>query len=314
MSSVFFSYSHKDEEQRNELEVHLAVLKRQGIIDAWYDRRILAGDEFGNVISENLEVADIILLLVSPYFLASKYCYEIEMTRAMERHEAGKTRVIPVILEPCDWHSAPFGKLVAIPTDGKPVSKHPNRHDAYLEITQAIRTIAERTMSPSPAPPKTRSVATAAPVVADARSSNLRVKKSFTDHDRDTFRESSFEYIAKFFENSLVELEKRNEGITTKFRRINANHFTAAIYRDGKSVGQCGIRLDMGMMKQIAFSFEAQSTNSYNESLSVGADEQALFLKSQGMSRMTGGGGSEKLTQQGGAEIFWSLLIEPLQR
>src|ERR1044072_2186300 len=100
MAVAFFSYSHRDEALRDELEVHLATLKRQGLIEAWHDRRITAGDDFAGVISEHLERADIILLLVSPYFLNSNYCYDVEMTRALERHREKTARVIPVILQP----------------------------------------------------------------------------------------------------------------------------------------------------------------------------------------------------------------------
>lgn len=90
MAVVFFSYTHRDESMRNELEVHLTMLKRQGLIEAWHDRRIVAGNDFDRSISAHLESADIILLLVSPHFLASDYCYDREMTRAMERHECAK--------------------------------------------------------------------------------------------------------------------------------------------------------------------------------------------------------------------------------
>src|SRR5262249_6285750 len=119
MATLFFSYSHRDEDLRDELETHLAALKRQGVIETWHDRRIGAGQEVDNTISEHLEDADIILLLVSPYFIASDYCYDVEMARAMERHDAKLARVIPVILHPCDWHNLPFGKLLATPKDGK---------------------------------------------------------------------------------------------------------------------------------------------------------------------------------------------------
>jgi hypothetical protein len=119
MASIFFSYSHKDETLRDELEKHLAMLRREGAITAWHDRRIAAGENFGNAIDEALESAGIILLLVSSDFLSSDYCYSVEMKRALERHERGEATVIPIILRPCDWHSAPFGKLLALPTDGK---------------------------------------------------------------------------------------------------------------------------------------------------------------------------------------------------
>lgn len=112
MASVFFSYSHKDEALRDQLESHLALLKNQGLIDAWYDRRIVAGDEVDDAIFSKLESADIVLLLVSSDFISSPYCYSREMMRAMERHEASEARVIPVILRHCVWQGAPFGKLM----------------------------------------------------------------------------------------------------------------------------------------------------------------------------------------------------------
>ncbi len=139
MITLFFSYSHRDETLRDELEIQLAALKRQGVIETWHDRRIGAGKEFAGAISDSLERADIILLLVSPYFISSDYCYDVEMKRAMERHGAGEARVIPVILHPCDWHATPFGKLLAVPRDGKPVSMYANQHEAFLEVARAVR-------------------------------------------------------------------------------------------------------------------------------------------------------------------------------
>src|SRR5262249_54148473 len=118
---IFYSYSHKDEDLRNELEKHLSVLKRNGVIAAWHDRRIVPGAEWRGEIDKHLEASNVSLLLVSSDFLASDYCYEIEMKRAMERHAQGTARVIPIILRMCDWHDAPFGKLQALPKDGKPI-------------------------------------------------------------------------------------------------------------------------------------------------------------------------------------------------
>ena len=139
MNTIFLSYSHRDEELRNELEIHLQALQRQGLIETWHDRRIAAGDDVHHSISAQLETASIILLLVSPYFIASDYCYDVEMKRALELNSANQARVIPVILEPCVWHDLPFGGLLATPTDGKPVSKHANLHDAFVDIVNAIR-------------------------------------------------------------------------------------------------------------------------------------------------------------------------------
>lgn len=99
---VFFAYSHKDESLRDELETHLSILRRGGVISSWHDRRISAGREWVGEIDSHLNRADIILLLVSSDFIASDYCYKKEMARAIERHDRGEARVIPVILRECD--------------------------------------------------------------------------------------------------------------------------------------------------------------------------------------------------------------------
>uniref|UniRef100_A0A1X7T833 TIR domain-containing protein n=1 Tax=Amphimedon queenslandica TaxID=400682 RepID=A0A1X7T833_AMPQE len=114
MTTIFISYSHSDEKMWKELEKHLSTLRRQGVINTWYDRLIGPGEDIHGQINDHLNSADIILLLVSADFLASDYCYDIEMKRAIERHNKGEARVIPVILRPCDWHGAPFGRLNAV--------------------------------------------------------------------------------------------------------------------------------------------------------------------------------------------------------
>ncbi|WP_414576432.1 TIR domain-containing protein [Anabaena sp. CCY 9402-a] len=140
---VFFSYSHKDEALRDELATHLSMMKRQGVIEAWHDREISAGREWANAIDDNLDIADIILLLVSANFLASDYCYDKEMMRAMERHDAREARVIPIILKPSDWSGAPFSKLQALPKNAKPVTKWADQDDAFLNVAQGIRRVVE---------------------------------------------------------------------------------------------------------------------------------------------------------------------------
>lgn len=144
---VFFSYAHEDEELRVEMEKHLTILKREGIIRSWHDRDIKAGDEWKKVIDEHLETARIILLLVSADFLASDYAYEVEMKRALERHENGEARVIPVILRPVEWQGAPFSKLQALPRDARPVTSWANRDEAFRSVAEGIRRVVTE---PSP--------------------------------------------------------------------------------------------------------------------------------------------------------------------
>jgi len=316
MVELFFSYSHKDESIRDELETHLVMLKRQGVIDTWHDRRIVAGDEFDGQISERLESADIILLLVSPYFLASNYCYDVELKRAMERHDEGSARVIPVIVDPCDWLSTPFGKLLAMPRDGKPISKFPNMHDAFLEVTNAVR----RAVAPPAATttPESKSLVAgqeATLVPEQPRSSNLRVKKKFSERDKDKYREETFQYIASFFEGSLSELQSRNESIETAFKQIDGNTFTATIYENGTIRSECSISLSKSFGgNSIVYSSDTSSRgNSFNNMLSVVDDGTTLGWST---SMMFGhrDGSDGQLTQAGAAEAFWSTLIAPLQR
>jgi CheY-like chemotaxis protein len=140
---VLFSYSHKDEKMRDRLDAHLAGLRNMGIIHSWHDRKITAGSPFDESIDAQLERADLILLLISADFLNSEYCYRKEMQHALARHKSGKARVIPVILRPVDWEKSPFAHLMAVPLDGKPITRWTNRDAGYLSAAREIRRVAE---------------------------------------------------------------------------------------------------------------------------------------------------------------------------
>ncbi|MCB2358673.1 toll/interleukin-1 receptor domain-containing protein [Clostridium estertheticum] len=135
---VFLSYSHKDEEMKTILDIHLSMLKRNDIIETWNDRCITVGSELEEEILSNLENADIILLLVSPYFLASNYCYDKEMNIALNRHENGNALVIPIILKACDWLNSPLKKLTVTPKDGKFIKGWTDEDEAYFQVKQDI--------------------------------------------------------------------------------------------------------------------------------------------------------------------------------
>ncbi|HLM74961.1 MAG TPA: TIR domain-containing protein, partial [Polyangiaceae bacterium] len=140
---LFYSYSHKDEALRDELETHLAILQRQGLIAPWHDRCIEPGTDWAGAVDSNLEEADIILLLVSADFIASPYCYEKEMLRALERHHANQARVIPIILRATDFKGAPFEEIQALPKDAKPVTEWKNRDKAWTDVARGIRLAVE---------------------------------------------------------------------------------------------------------------------------------------------------------------------------
>ncbi len=140
---LFYCYAHKDKARRDTLDKHLSLLKRQKLIEIWYDGEIGAGMTWEDEIDKHLSSADIVLLLVSAAFLASDYCYGKEMKRALQRHGEGTARVVPIILEPADWEGAPFGKLQVLPTGVKPVAHWGGPADAYTDIAKGLRRVVE---------------------------------------------------------------------------------------------------------------------------------------------------------------------------
>lgn len=321
---VFFSYSHDDEQHRNQIEKHLALLRRQGLIETWHDRHIPAGGELDDNIDQQINTADIILLLVSASFIASSYCYSREMTRALERHAVGDVRVVPIIVRDCDWHSAPFGMLKAVPTDGKPIVSWTNFDAAYTDVAKEIRRLVDSasgsggTVAAKPEALQTHS-APFPPASVDSgtlptpRSGNLRVRREFSDRDKAQFQQEAFEFMVRYFENSIAELSARNADIQGEFRRMDAHTFHVILYRHGKQVSACAVHIDQGGLlgSGIRYSWDLGRTNSFNEQLTVAHDDQSMFLSSMGMATMSGR--AESLTHEGGAELYWSMLMRPMQ-
>jgi tetratricopeptide (TPR) repeat protein len=139
--SLFYAYAPEDEQFCADLDKHLAAMKRLGWVRTWYDRDIKAGQMWEDEINRHLSTADIILLLVSADFLASDYCYSVELQFALQRHEMGTAVVIPIIIRPVDWSITPFHGLQALPIDGRAIVNWANRDQAFFDISQGLRRI-----------------------------------------------------------------------------------------------------------------------------------------------------------------------------
>jgi hypothetical protein len=151
---IFFSYAHEDEELMNSVREQLVIYERLGRIVKWHDRQIPPGDEWEGAIDQRLQHCHLILLLVSPAFLKSRYCWDVEVQVALARHARQEARVVPIILRPCPWHAAPFASLQALPRDGKPLSQWPDRDQACLDIAEALMAVVgEITQSATQPPP-----------------------------------------------------------------------------------------------------------------------------------------------------------------
>ena len=325
MAKLVFSYSHVDEGMRNELEKHLSPLKRMGRIEPWHDRRINPGDEFDAEIGQHFAEADIILLLISHDFIASNYCFEIEMQNSLDRHERGEAIVIPVILKSCAWKKLPFGKLLAATIDGKPIIKFSHIDDGFVEVVNAVSKALDKIESISSIPSSSvTSLIAPQSVSANSesrqassfkpRSSNLGIKKEFSDRDRDMACKEGFEYVARFFENTLEELSTRNSELEADFRQRDLDSFESSVYLNGKRVCHCGIIRNSNSigLGDICYSQSGISTNSCNDSMSIGDNGSMIGFKSL-MGGMMGQSRGDLLTAEGMAEHFWDQFIRPLK-
>jgi hypothetical protein len=146
--NIFYCYAREDKKLRDELESHLSAMKKTGEVTTWWDREIQPGMDWKREIDKHLKTSQIILLLVSHHFMASDYCYGVEMRQALERQKIGEARVIPIILSPVEWHETPIGELQALPTDGKAITTWHNRNEAFVDIVRGIRVVANEFLFP----------------------------------------------------------------------------------------------------------------------------------------------------------------------
>jgi hypothetical protein len=139
---VFVSYSHVDKELKDQFVRHLRPLEHENLIEVWVDHQIPAGDDWDKEIAKKLSQADIVLTLVSIDFINSKYCYDVELEKALEREASGEVKVIPVIARSCLWTKSPLGRLKALPTDGKAVTTWHDIDEALTVVASGVRDAA----------------------------------------------------------------------------------------------------------------------------------------------------------------------------
>lgn len=305
---AFISYSHKDEAALNRFHTHLALLKRDGQIEAWYDREILAGGKIDDEINNQLESCELFVPLVSPDFLASKYCYEREMTRALERHEAGEMHVVPIIIQPCDWISSPLMKLKALPKDGKPVSEWTNENNAYLDVVNELRRIIiEANLSLSNF--EMRSAVTESRI--SQKPHRYRVQRDFDEIDRSDYREKAFDAFRNYFKQAISEIDSI-EGLRGRFIEISASMFGCTIVNKSRDHGTAHItvhRRGTGIgFGDISYSWsENTQTNTSNGSFNIEADEYELYLTAAMFSH---GNREKRYTPESAASELWTDFLQ----
>ena len=303
---VFISYSHRDAGALERLHVHLANLRREARIDAWFDREILAGDVLDAEIERELEAANLFLLLVSPDFIASDYCIEREMQRALERHDQGEARVVPIIVEPCEWAAIPaLRRLKAVPKNGMPISDWTNANTAYLNVVQEIRRTIDAGDMTAPAATATD------PAPASRRPSapRYRVQRDFDDIDRSEFRDAAFAMIKDYFRRAAAEINAV-DGLRGRFADLSPTSFGCTVVNRGRRHGTAHITVHRRNARfalgDIYFSFEENAEeNTANGGFNLSADEYEQFL----INTMTFGPEPGRMNPEQAAEYLWEQFL-----
>lgn len=278
----------------------MSLLKRDGIIESWYDREILAGGDINEEISRQLASCNIFIALVSSDFFNSDYCFDIEMQQAFARHDAGEIRIIPVIVRPCEWQSSPLQKLKALPRDGKPISEWKNEDTAYLDIVSEIRRTAESVTKDTERPVEI------GPLSTHTSTKKYRVKKEYDKIDRADYRDDCFKAISAYFLESTTELDSV-DGVRCRYRDLGPTSFSCTILNQNLNHGEAHITVHSGSnsfcMGDISYSFEENApSNTANGWLSIDSDEYDLYLKWHG----SGFSGSDKrVSPELAAELLW---------
>lgn len=142
--NLFYAYARQDESFRKELEEHLAVLRREGIIREWHDKMLIPGETWDDTIKRELEKANVIVLLISSSFLSSDYINDVEIKKALERQRKGEAMIIPVICRACDWENSILSKFQVLPQNAEPISLWDDKDSAYKDVVQGIRKLIKK--------------------------------------------------------------------------------------------------------------------------------------------------------------------------
>lgn len=306
MAHAFISYSHSDEHTVKRLQVHMAQLKREDLISSWYDGEIKAGDTLDNSIINELNRSDIFLAVISPDYLHSAYCFDVEFQQALDNFHAGKVRIVPIIAQPCDWKSSSFGKLKAIPKDGKPISDWANENNAFLNIIDELRKLV------STAPVISKPSTAGAP--ADA-SSRYKVKRDFDPIDLLNFRDESFELIHKYFRDAIEEINGVDQIKARFVREREKQQFTCVVTNRAKigstgyvSIGvqEAGNHFDnAGISYALA---DDLNQHIYGNTFNIEYDDYSLFWTKRNV--MYGREKTKPMKAKEIAELLWDEFID----
>jgi internalin A len=143
---LFVSYAHQDEAWRAKLAPNLALLQREGLIELWYDLKLVPGAKWDEEIQQRLVEADLYLFLMSTDLLASEYVQERELPVARRRHEAKQARLLPVVVRSCSWKRY-VGDIHVLPGGDKAVKEWSDKDQAFFKIEMGLRSAIDELLA-----------------------------------------------------------------------------------------------------------------------------------------------------------------------
>lgn len=278
---AFISYCHVDDAMLQRLHVHLANLKREGLIAEWTDQEIPPGGKLDNHISESLNTSQLFICLVSPDYIASNYCYEKEFGTAQQMERENNIKIVPIIVEPCDWKSTPFGKIKALPKDGKPVTEWTSANSAFTDVAQELRkllTVKVSYQNDVPNQVNEEMVSTR----------SYKAKKIFTEVDKLDFKEKSFKMIKDYFKSAISEFNGI-ENLQGRFLDDEAKLFSCLISNKGNlkdAYINISILSNNHGFEDLTYNFTQylqKNTINMDKSYTIENDEYKLYWTIRGM-------------------------------
>jgi len=254
---VFYSYAHEDKWLCDELDKHLGTMKRLNQITGWYDRDISAGTEWAREIGLHLNTSHIILLLISSDFMASDFCYSVEMKRALERHEREEAHVIPIILRPVDWHDAPFSKLQVLPVGARPITSWANRDEAFEDVARGIRKAVQEILS------KTKEQ-----WLEEGRSHHKanRYDRALAAYEQALEIDPTFARAHRNRGDAFYDLKRYNEALAAYEQAIQLDPYTARAYKSrGDVLGHLKRYEEALAAYERVIQLEPDSARTYND-------------------------------------------------
>lgn len=302
---AFISYSHKDIDYLEKLKVHLAQIRRDGLITEWTDKEITVGANLDNSISSALSASQLFILLVSPEYIASQYCYEKEFETALKLQDEGIITIIPIIVEPCEWKSTPLGAIKSLPYDGKPVSEWTNANNAFVQVIQEIRKLINQQPTDNDFP-----ISDSIQPIAAKRT--YRAEKKFTEVDKLDFKEKSFEAIKSYFKLAIAEFNNL-ENLQARFLTEEKTVFSCLISNKGNlkdayiTIGLSnGEHFGSGDLNYNFTQSMAQNSINLNNLFSIRHDDYNLYWETRNSFQSSN---NEQLTDKQIAEKIWDEFI-----